>query len=97
MTGVQTCALPISLMKHTSSRTVDACLINDAVVPEGALERYRHENSYPVQPDVDAIRALGCKAVVADLLGVNDYVRHDSKKLTKALIDLIETQRFIKR
>ncbi len=86
-----------ALMKHTSSRTVDACLINDAVVPEGALERYRHENSYPVQPDVDAIRALGCKAVVADLLGVNDYVRHDSKKLTKALIDLIETQRFIKR
>jgi uncharacterized cofD-like protein len=86
-----------ALMRHASMRVVDACLINNALVPEDALERYRHENSYPVTPDVEHIKSLGCKAVAADLLGVNDFIRHDSKKLTKALIDLIETQRFIKR
>jgi len=86
-----------ALMKHTSTRVVDACLINNGVVPEDALERYRHENSFPVEPDIDDIKDLGCKVVATDLLGVDDYVRHDSKKLTKALIDLIETQRFIKR
>jgi uncharacterized cofD-like protein len=86
-----------ALVKHTSSRTVDACLINNALVPSEALERYRHEDSYPVEPDIEAIKSLGCKVVATDLLGVDDYVRHDSKKLTKALIDLIETQHFIKR
>ena len=86
-----------ALMNHTSTRAVDACLINDGLVPEDALQRYRHENSFPVKPDVDDLKELGCRVVATDLLGVNDYVRHDAKKLTKALIELIETQRFIKR
>jgi uncharacterized cofD-like protein len=86
-----------ALMRHTSMRVVDACLINNALVPDDALLRYRQDNSYPVTPDSEHIRGLGCKAVAADLLGVNDFVRHDAKKLTKVLIDLIETQRFIRR
>ena len=40
---------------------------------------------------------MGIKVIAADLLSVADYVRHDSKKLTQALIKLIETQRVIKR
>ena len=86
-----------ALMRHTSRRIVDACLVNNALVPQEALGRYRHENSHPVVPDVEYIRGFGCKAVATDLLGVSDYVRHDAKKLTRALIDLIEKQRFIRR
>jgi len=86
-----------ALMKHTTSRLVDACLLNDAIVPSGALEKYRQENSYPVAADVDVVKALGCRVVAADLLGIDDFVRHDAKKLTKTLIDLIEVQRIIKR
>jgi len=73
-------------------------LINDAVVSnEEALNRYRKENAYPVAADGDRIKALGVKVISTDLLSVADYVRHDSKKLTQALIKLIETQRVIKR
>ncbi|MFA6379050.1 MAG: YvcK family protein [Candidatus Omnitrophota bacterium] len=86
-----------AIFKHTSTRTVDACLLNNALVPDDALQRYRQENSHPVIPNVEDIKSFGCKVVAADLLGVNDYVRHDAKKLTKALIGLIEQQRFIKR
>ncbi|MDE2009098.1 MAG: YvcK family protein [Candidatus Omnitrophica bacterium] len=86
------------LLEHTNPKLVDACLINDAVVSnEEALNRYRQENAYPVAADSDRIKAMGIKVVAADLLSVADYVRHDSKKLTQALIRLIETQRVIKR
>jgi len=86
------------LLEHTDAKLVDACLINDAVVSnEEALNRYRNENAYPVAADVDRIKALGVKVIASDLLSVADYVRHDSKKLTQALIKLIETQRIIKR
>ncbi|MBF0570254.1 MAG: YvcK family protein [Candidatus Omnitrophica bacterium] len=86
------------LLEHTEPRLVDACLINDAVVSnEEALNRYRNENAYPVAADVDRIKAMGVKVISTDLLSVADYVRHDSKKLTQALIKLIETQRVIKR
>ena len=86
------------LLEHTDPKLVDACLINDAVVSnEEALNRYRNENAYPVAADGERIKALGIKVISADLLSVADYVRHDSKKLTQALIKLIETQRVIKR
>jgi 2-phospho-L-lactate transferase/gluconeogenesis factor (CofD/UPF0052 family) len=86
------------ILEHTDPKLVDACLLNDAVVSnEEALNRYRKENSYPVAADNDRIKAMGIKAVCADLLSVTDYVRHDSKKLTQALIKVIETQRIIKR
>lgn len=86
------------LLEHTCPKLVDACLINDAVVSnEEALNRYRNENAYPVAADGDRIKAMGVKVVATDILGVADYVRHDSKKLTQALIRLIETQRVIKR
>ncbi len=86
------------LLEHTDPKLVDACIINDAVVSnEEALSRYHQENAYPVAADSDRIKALGVKVIAADLLSVADYVRHDSKKLTQALIKLIETQRVIKR
>ncbi len=81
------------LVEHSHPRIVDACMVNDAMVPENALARYRLENSYPVAPDIEQIKAAGYKVVATDLLGVKDYVRHDSQKLTQALIKLIERKR----
>ncbi|MCX5681644.1 MAG: YvcK family protein [Candidatus Omnitrophica bacterium] len=86
-----------ALVQHTSKGIADACLVNNAIAPTEALARYRQEHSYPVAADVERIKELGCKVIAEDLLGVNDYVRHDSKKLTKVLIDVIDRQRVIKR
>ena len=62
-----------------------------------ALKRYEFEDSYPVKADVEKIRDMGVKVFATDLLGVTDYVRHDSLKMNKALIKLIATHRVIKR
>jgi len=86
-----------AIMDHADGRIVDACLINNAEVPEAALRRYQTEDSFPVKPDSDKIRAMGCKVYATDLLEVDNYIRHDSEKLTKALIRLIEQYRVIKR
>ncbi len=86
-----------ALIDHSDPKVIDACIINDAPAPEEALKRYRDENSYPVIADKDRIKAMGYKVVATDLISVNDYVRHDSKKLTQALIQLIESKRVIKR
>ena len=86
-----------ALIEHSDPKVVNACIINDALVPEAALKRYRDEDSYPVVADTERIKDMGYTVVATDLLTVNDYVRHDSKKLTQALIKLIESQRVIKR
>ena len=86
-----------AIIDHSNKKVLDACLVNDAEVPLEALERYKTEDSFPVTLDVDKIKNMGYTVVATDLLGVSDYVRHDSTKLTKALISLIERNRVIKR
>ncbi len=86
-----------AIAEHTNKSVVNACMINVAEAPTDALERYKNENSYPVAADIETIKEMGYKVVATDLLGVKDYVRHDSEKLTKALIKLIETHRVIRR
>ena len=86
-----------AIIEHSQAGVMDACLINNAEAPTDALGRYKNEASFPVKADTERIRAMGYKVVATDLLGVTDYVRHDSKKLINELIKLIETHRVIKR
>src|SRR3989344_9507062 len=86
-----------ALVEHANKDVIDACLINDAHAPAEALNRYKEEGSFPVEADADKIRAMGYKVVATDLLGVTDYVRHDSTKLNHALIKLVEAHRVIRR
>jgi len=85
------------LVAHSHQKVINACMVNSADVPVHAQGRYKAEASFPVAADVDEINALGYEAVGSDLLSVTDYVRHDSAKLTKALIRLIERKRVIRR
>ncbi len=86
-----------AIVEHSNEGVIDACLINNAEVPEEALSRYQGEESFPVKADIEEIQKMGYKIAATDLLGVTDYVRHDSTKLNRALINLIETYRVIKR
>lgn len=86
-----------AIIDHANRDVLDACLINNGQVTEEALKRYKQQDSFPVEPDVDRIREMGYRVVATDLLSVEDYVRHDAHKLNKALIKLIETYRVIKR
>lgn len=86
-----------AIINHSNKDVLDACLINNAEAPPDALGRYKEEVSFPVEADVMKIREMGYKVEATDLLGVTDYVRHDSSKLNKAIIQLIETHRVIKR
>jgi uncharacterized cofD-like protein len=86
-----------AIIDHSNKGVLDACLINNAEAPPDALGRYKEEVSFPVEADAKKIREMGYKVEATDLLGVTDYVRHDSLKLNKAIIQLIETHRVIKR
>lgn len=86
-----------AIVEHSNKDVLNACIINTAEVPLEAQARYKTEDSVPVQADVEKIKEMGYKVVATDLLSVNNYVRHDSAKLTKALINLIEAHRVIRR
>jgi uncharacterized cofD-like protein len=86
-----------AIVAHANKDVLNACIVNNAVVPLEALERYKMEDSYPVEADIERIHEIGYRVMASDLLSITDYVRHDSLKLTKALIKLIESHRVIRR
>lgn len=86
-----------AIVDHAGEKVLDACLINVAEVPAYAQGRYKAEDQFPVTADVPRIKEMGYEVVATDFLYVKDYVRHDSTKLTNALIRLIERHKIIRR
>ena len=77
-----------ALIAHTHPSIFQVCVVNTKPVPEALLERYRQEHAEPVEPDVDAVRKLGYQVVADDVVGLEDYVRHNSDKLARLIVGL---------
>jgi uncharacterized cofD-like protein len=56
---------------------------------QALLARYSQEGAEPVEPDLDAIRALGPKPVPEDLISEDELVRHDPRKIATVLLQLL--------
>ncbi|MBU1125815.1 MAG: hypothetical protein KKC84_07295, partial [Candidatus Omnitrophica bacterium] len=64
---------------------------NTGEIPQETLQRYAKQNSYAVINDRKKIEAMGYRALEDDFALVEDDVtRHDSTKLAKIIIGLLE-------
>ncbi len=78
-----------ALVTHTNPGIIQLCLVNTEPVPPALLERYRQEEAFPVEPDVERIRELGYQVVADNVISTENYVRHDPDKVAKLIIQLI--------
>jgi len=78
-----------ALVAHTNPGIVQVCVVNTGKVPSALLDKYREEGAFPVEADVDRIRAMGYQVVAHDIVSTEDYVRHDSGQVAKLVIQLI--------
>lgn len=77
-----------ALRDHHAGDCFDFVLVNVEPIPPDAAARYRRTGATPVQADLEAISALGYIPLAADLINMSQFVRHDSQKLARALLDL---------
>ena len=77
-----------ALIDHTGEKIVDYVVVNNTKVPEHLLDKYAKEGAYPVKIDKENINKLDCKVVKANIINTHDYVRHNSKKLAKVVLDV---------
>ena len=78
-----------AIIEHTTPRIIEYCIVNTAKIPAELLEKYRLEGSRPVIADTENLKKMKTKAVEAHIIDTKDYVRHDSSKLAKIIIDLV--------
>lgn len=80
-----------AIIKHSHHALIDYCIVNTAKVPEHLLLKYKEEGAYPVEPDAKKIRSLGIAVVEAEIVSLENYVRHDPERLTKIITGIIST------
>ncbi len=78
-----------ALITHTNPGLIQLCLVNTKPVPQHLLEKYRQEDAFPVEADIEKIRELGYQVVAEDIISAEDYVRHDPDKVSKLIVQLI--------
>ena len=78
-----------ALIDHMGKQFLDYVIVNDQKITTEQLKQYYAEGSMPVTPDVEKIRKLGITVVPASIISKDDLVRHDPRKLARALIMLI--------
>ncbi len=78
-----------ALVAHTNPGIIQVCLVNTECVPQALLQRYRQEEAYPVEADIERIRELGYQVVAGDIISTENYVRHDPEKVAKLVVQLI--------
>ena len=68
---------------------MDYAIINTAKIKPEMLEKYKMEEAYPVVPDSENLKKMKCKVIEAHIANMDGYVRHDSDKVAKIIVDLV--------
>jgi len=78
-----------AIVEHTAPGIVEYCIVNTAKISEEMRDKYKSEDSVPVVPDSDNLKKMKTKVVEAHIISAKDYIRHESVKLSKIIIDLV--------
>ncbi len=78
-----------ALHRHGLAGMVDAILVNEAPVSEEMIASYERFGARPVVVDDDRLKALGVKVVRAPVVTEIGVVRHDSERLSQALLRIV--------
>ena len=82
-----------ALLEHGGPGIIDYVLVNVEEVAGCLLENYAKQGACPVEADIQAIEELGVTAVPDNLVSETNWVRHDSDRLSRLILSLLEKRR----
>lgn len=78
----------MALRSHAPQVPIHDVLLNTTPLPGTMIDYYIAAGATPVLPDIELLRALGCRPVCRDLLRANALARHDPWKLAQVVLEL---------
>ena len=75
------------LTQQTHPKIVEYCILNNKIPNEDMLAKYKEEKAFPVTADSLEIRRMGYKAIAGNVIHTTDFVRHDTKRLARIIIN----------
>jgi uncharacterized cofD-like protein len=80
------------LQEYIGPAVLDAAVINTAQPAPKVALRYAAEGAYPVEADIDAVEALGVRAVARPLASSRYFMRHDPDALAETLLEWLDAR-----
>jgi len=84
-----------AIIKHTDSGMVDYCIANVSSIPQHLYDKYKLEDKHPVQldeKDEKWFKQNKIKLVKARIASMEEFVRHNSDKLSDVIIEIISNR-----
>ena len=75
------------LLEHTDPRLVDACFVNNQIIPAPMIAKYGEKGAFPVALDLEHIREKGYELIEGPILNVDGQVRHNPEELARLIFD----------
>lgn len=76
-----------AIQQHVPRRVIDYVIANRQAVSPDLARRYRAEGAVPVTVNLSALQKLGCRVILDDLLEEDGVLRHDSRRLSRLLLE----------
>ncbi len=78
-----------TLLSYIKKDTLDYVLCNNTPLKNHLLEKYKEERSTPVQINIQELQKYAHKVIAEDVITQTDVVRHDAKKISRILMNLL--------
>ena len=81
-----------AIEKHSYKGIIEYCIVNSADIPESLSKKYHEDGAATVKIDADILERQGIKVIADHLVCINNnYIRHDTIRLSKTIISLCES------
>jgi len=80
-----------AIENHVHHRLFDYVIVNNGNIPHRIQDLYAGQGAKAVSPDVEEVARLGYRIVADDLAQFHTYVRHDSLKLSRHIVELVNS------
>lgn len=78
-----------AIYEHAGRGWIDYVLVNTRSINPEKQEKYARQGASPVQVDDQALYRMGVRLIRADVLEDGELVRHDSQKLSRAIMNVL--------
>jgi uncharacterized cofD-like protein len=76
-----------AIQKHVPGRVIDWVVANRQPVSPDVARRYRADGAEPVAIDLPALQKLGYRVILDNLLEEHGVIRHNTKRLSRLLLE----------
>ncbi|MBU1113107.1 MAG: YvcK family protein [Candidatus Omnitrophica bacterium] len=77
-----------AIISHVKKNLFNVCLVNSGRLEHRLLVKYAQEKSFPVIFDRERFKKRGISIFEASVVSSSNYLRHDSQKLAKEVINI---------